>query len=69
MANEWWRDAKEIHRGASDGQRFTSVFVREVGGDLEYAVIECSDGDYLDHVFGGFVIRGMTVTPLLEFKS
>lgn len=62
--SEWWREegAKEIHRGESDGQRFTCVFVRDAGGKTEYAVVECSDGDYLDYVFGGFTLKGETVT-------
>lgn len=56
--NEWWRaGAKEIHRGESDGQQFTSVFMRKFAGKTEYAIVICSDGDYLDHVFGGYVIR------------
>jgi hypothetical protein len=64
MAVEWWRQdgAKEIHRGESDGQQFTSVFVRKVNGVAEYAIIECSDGDYLDRIFGGFVLQGERVT-------
>lgn len=61
---EWWRQdgAKEIHRGKSDGQQFTCVFARNVGSQIEYAVVECSDGDYLDCVFGGFTLKGETVT-------
>lgn len=64
MEHEWWREegVNEIYRGESDGQRFTCVFVRKVNGETEYAVVECSDGDYLDHVFGGFTLQNETVT-------
>lgn len=60
---EWWRNgAREIYRGESDGQQFASVFMRRFAGKTEYAIVVCSDGDYLDHVFGGFVIRDTKVT-------
>ena len=62
---EWWRNgAKELYRGESDGQKFISVFSQEIGDKTEYAVVECSDGDYLDYIFGGLVISGEAVTPI-----
>lgn len=65
--NEWWRnDAKEIYRGESDGQQFMCVFMRKVASQTEYAVVQCSDGDYLDHVFGGVVICNGGVTPIVS---
>jgi hypothetical protein len=64
--DEWWRapDVREIFRGESDGQSFTAVFVRDFAGKKEYAIVRCSDGDYLDYVYGGFTIRGDAVTPI-----
>jgi len=64
--SEWWRQetAEEIFRGASNGQEFTSVFCRFENGSLEYAVVRCSDGDYVEHVFGGIELANGKATAI-----
>jgi len=65
---EWWRQegAEEIYRGESNGQEFLSVFcgIDQGTGTHVYAVVRCSDGDYVEHVFGGVELSNGEAMPI-----
>ena len=64
--NAWWRheDATKIFHGESDGQKMMYIFAQNTPEGMEYAIIECSDGDYLDCVFGGVTLLNGVVTKI-----